>query len=130
MPALLLSRDFDPRKVVYLPSEAKSQLNLTNAAEGTIRQAHFTAQRADLEVEASGPTLLVLSQTYYHPWQAYVNGQPKPIWRANYAFQAIEVPQGTSTVKLVYQDKLFYWGLGLSSVALLGCLVGVIYKPD
>jgi hypothetical protein len=124
-PALLFSPDFDPRKTVCLTPEAKDQLKLDNSAQGTVQEAHFGDRQVELNVESSGPALLVLSQTYYHPWQAYVNGQPVPIWRANYAFQAVEVPQGTSTVKLVYRDKRFYLGLLLSGVTLLGCLIGI-----
>ena len=94
-------------------------------APGEVRHAQFSTRNVELEVETAGPSLLVLSQTYYHWWQACVNGQPAPIWRANYAFQAVEIPPGTSTVKLVYRDKGFYSGMALSIVTLLGCLIGL-----
>ena len=125
LPALL-SGNFDPRKVVYLPVEEEDRLTVvTNIVSGTIRQARFSAQRVEAEVEASQPALVVISQTWYHPWRAYVNGQPTRILRANYAFQAIQVPQGISTVKLVYEDKLFDLGLVFSVTTLLGCLGAV-----
>jgi len=124
IPALLLATNFDARRVVYLPPEARGRLAAAGAAGGVVRQAHFAAQRVELAVQAEAPALLVLSQTYYHPWRAYVNGRPAPIWRADYAFQAVEVPAGASTVKLVYEDRLFEAGLALSGLALLGCLWG------
>jgi Bacterial membrane protein YfhO len=122
-PARLLAQDFNPRKTVFLPPEAKAWLNITNEAQGTIRRMDFAAQRMELEVAASAPALLVLSQTYYHPWRAYVNGQPAKIFRANYAFQAVAIPQGPSTVKLVYQDRAFIYGATISIATLLGCLI-------
>lgn len=127
-PALLLAQDFNPRKTVYLPPESKTLLNITNGTQGTIRQAHFTAQHIEFEAEADAPALLVLSQTYYHPWHGYVNGEPAKILRANYSFQAIEIPQGRSTVKLVYQDRAFFYGAIISVVTLLGCLIAMLPK--
>ncbi len=126
MPALLVSKEFDPRKVVYLPPEARPHVAVTNQVEATIRSKRFSAQRIDLEVEAPASTLLVLAQANYPAWQAQVNGQPARIWTANYAFQAIVVPQGKSTVNLVYHDQRFRTGLAVSVLALLGCLVGLV----
>jgi hypothetical protein len=42
------------------------------------------------------------------------------IWRANYAFQALEVPAGSHQVKLVYEDKRLLAGALLSGLGLLG----------
>jgi hypothetical protein len=127
-PALLFSQNFNPHKTVYLPLDAQDKVHLTNAVQGAVRAAQFTPQRVELETEAGEPTLLVLSQTYYHPWRAYVNGQPEPVWRANYAFQAVEIPGGRSTVELVYQDQFFYWGLLIAGFTLLGCLIGLAMR--
>jgi hypothetical protein len=127
-PALLLTQDFNPQKTVYLPPESKVLLGITNGTKGTIRQTHFTAQRLEFETEADAPALLALSQTYYHPWRAYVNDQPVKIFRANYAFQAVAVPQGRSTVKLVYQDKAFIFGATISTITLILCLAVVFQK--
>ena len=40
--------------------------------------------------------------------------QPIPLLRANHAFQAIEVPAGRHEVRLVYEDRLFYYGARIS----------------
>lgn len=121
IPALLLSRAFDPRRVVYLTPEVKNLINITNQAQGKVLEAQITAQRLDFEVEASAPTLLVLSQTYYHLWHAYVDEKPVPLWRANLAFQALEVPAGNHHVKLIYRDPYFDTGAALSLLALGAC---------
>jgi hypothetical protein len=124
IPKLLLDPSFDPRKTVYLPPEA-GELKILNATQSTVRVEHFSAQREEFEIDSDNPALLVLSQTYYHPWTAYVDGQPTKIWRANYAFQAIPVPQGKSRVKLVYEDKLFQFGTVVSTLSLAGCLIAM-----
>jgi uncharacterized membrane protein YfhO len=65
---------------------------------------------------------VVIAQAYYPAWKAYVDGQPARIWRANYAFQAVEVPAGQHQVLLRYEDKRLLMGAALSSLGLLVCL--------
>jgi hypothetical protein len=126
IPDLLLRPDFDPRRVAFLPLEARASLAVTNASRGTVRSATFTARHVDMEVESPAAALVVISQTYYHPWRAYVDAKPVRLWRANYAFQAIEVPTGAHTVKLRYEDRWFQIGAFLSVASLLACIVALI----
>jgi len=68
-----------------------------------------------------------VAQAYYHCWRASVDGAPVPLWRANYAFQALEVPPGRHEVRIVYVDRAFQAGAVISIMALLLC-VAVIWK--
>jgi hypothetical protein len=43
------------------------------------------------------------------------------LWRANYAFQALEVPAGRHKVQLVYRDGKLLAGALLSALGLLAC---------
>ena len=52
---------------------------------------------------------------------AYVDGKPTPLWRANHAFQALEVPGGKHLVRLAYEDRGFIYGGMISLGCLLGC---------
>jgi uncharacterized membrane protein YfhO len=88
-----------------------------------ILSTNFTAQRIDVQVDAAGPGMVVVAQAYYPAWHAYVDGQPTRLWRANYAFQALEVPAGRHQVEIVYQDRTFHLGCLISLAALLGCAV-------
>ena len=74
-------------------------------------------------MDADAPAMVVVAQSYYHPWRAYVDGHATPLWRANYAFQALEVPGGKHQVTLVYEDQLFIFGCALSLVSLFACVV-------
>ena len=121
-PALLLQTDFDPQQTVYLPPEARSLLTATNQIHGIISARNFSAQRLDFDVDVDAPALLVLSQTYYHPWSAYVDSKPMQILRANYAFQAVEIPAGHHAVRFTYQDRLFQAGAVISGATFAGCM--------
>jgi hypothetical protein len=120
---MLTNSNFNPRQEVCLPMEAKAFITVSNATTVKISLARFSAQQIEAEVEAASPTLLVAAQTYYHPWQAYVDGNPTRLWPANYAFQAFEIPAGLHHIKLVYEDRQFYLGAIISLATLAGCLM-------
>ena len=113
--------DFDPVRFVYLPPEAKAFITATNQAEAKILSHHVEAEHVEAEVEAGSPAMVVVAQAYYHPWRAYVDGKATPLFRANYAFQALEVPAGKHQVRLVYEDRNFLHGVILSLFSLLTC---------
>jgi hypothetical protein len=112
---------FDPRNLVYLPPEAASVIKATNRTTATIASSRFTAHRSEIQVEASEGSVLVVAQAYYHPWKAYVDGAPVRLWRANYAFQALEVPAGQHAVTLAYEDSQFRQGAFISGITLVVC---------
>ena len=84
----------DFRQVTCLPPEAKSLVKAQRQPEARILATDFTPSRQKMRVRTPGPALLVLTQSYYHNWKAAVDGVEVPLWRANYAFQAVEVPAG------------------------------------
>ena len=115
--------DFDGAKMVFLPPEAKSLVAVTNQTAARVLNSQFKAQRVDIEVEAAGPSLVVVAQTYYRNWRVYVNDEPTHMLRANYAFQAFQVPAGRHHVRLVYEDRAFQFGAVVSACLAACCLV-------
>ena len=120
--AALTNANFAPQREVYLPVEARPFVTVSHASAAQILSFKSAAQHLEATVAATEPTMLVVAQTYYHPWRAYLDGQPVRLWRANYAFQALVVPTGTHQVKLVYEDHRFYFGAAVSLATLGGCI--------
>ena len=114
--------NFEPRELVYLPPEVKPFITVTQKAEAKILPLQYSANRLRLEVEAGAPAMVVVAQAFYEPWHAYVDGKPTKLFRANHAFQALEVPAGRHEVNLVYEDRIFEVGAVISLATLL--LVG------
>jgi len=128
----IASADFDPRSQVYISPEQTIAPIVANAAPVAVSWIRFTAQRVTAHVDAAAPGWVVIAQTYYHPWHAYVDGRPMHLWRANYAFQAIEMPPGSHELVLVYEDRRFSIGVSISLAALLACAVLLLlaWKPE
>jgi uncharacterized membrane protein YfhO len=118
----LIEPTFNPRQIVYLPIAAESFTHATNAADPKIISTRFATHRIQLQVHTDTASMIVFAQSYYHPWHAYVNDERVPLLRANYAFQALEVPAGQHKVELVYEDRRFYLGTLISWLAGLSCV--------
>lgn len=115
----LAAPDFNPAKVVYLPEELRGGHFPTNAANARVLSTRWTARELVIEVESDAPTWVVIAQTHYHAWQFPTDERQIPIYRANHAFQAVEVPHsGRSRITLRYRDGGFELGVFLSLVTL------------
>ena len=115
---------FAPAEVVYLPLDTKAFVSVTNRTEAKIIGRRFEANRAVIDVFAQQPSLLVMAQADYHLWRARVDDRAIPVLRANYAFQAVQMPAGLHEVTLQYEDNLFHAGAMISVLALGGCAAG------
>jgi hypothetical protein len=118
----LVQSDFNSLEVVYLPLEAQGKMSAAKAGAATIVSRSFSAKRVQLEAAADEATMLVIAQSFYPGWQATVDGNPVPLWRANYAFQALEIPKGKHLVELRYREPLLGMGAAITGISLGVCL--------
>jgi Bacterial membrane protein YfhO len=123
------SEKFEPRRFVYLSSEARAVVNAKYQPGAKVLSSEFSAQHVRTEVDTPAAAMLVVAQAFYQPWRAYVDEKPVRLWRANYAFQALEVPAGRHQIKLVYEDRAFRLGVAISVVAWAGCLGALCRRP-
>lgn len=85
-------------------------------------------QRVTIEIPQDGGGLLVLSDTFYPGWKAFVDGERRPIHRANGTFRGVFIDPGDRQVIFTYEPASFRYGLMLT-VAGLVALVGVAVAP-
>ena len=119
--AALSRTNLDLRQAVFLPLAARGSLSATRQPAARVLGTTFSDQSVSIQTEAPAPSLVVISQTHYPAWKAYVDGRRATLWRANYAFQALEVPAGRHQVQLRYEDKQLLVGAILSAAGLLAC---------
>lgn len=124
--AAIFENDFNPSQTVFLPEEARGLVQPIKSSRAEILSLHFQASRLDFDAQSDAAAMVVVAQTYYPAWHAYVDGRATPLWRANYAFQSLEVPAGKHQVSLIYEDRAFYWGAIISIVSLLSCGTGLL----
>jgi hypothetical protein len=78
--------------------------------------------RLQLLVKSKEDSLLVLSDTYYPGWKAFVDGAPQKIYQADYAFRAVPLNPGTHRLEFVYDPMSFKLGAGVTLLGILGCI--------
>ena len=70
--------------------------------------------RIEVQAEAAKPGYVVLLDTCYPGWRAWVDGTSVEIERANYLFKAVKIPAGRHEVLLRYEPTSFRVGAFLS----------------
>jgi hypothetical protein len=79
-----------------------------------------------LRARADGPSLLLLNDKFDPHWTVAVDGQPRPLLRANFLMRAVELPPGEHTLEFTFRLPAGPLSLSLAGLALTcGCLVWV-----
>jgi len=115
----LFSAEFNPRSQVFLPLNAAGQIHLSGTGRGQILSSRVGAHRIEATVKTDQPMMLTLAQANYPGWRATVDDRPVPLWTANLAFQALQVPAGEHEVRIVFRSDTFLLGAVLAVIGLL-----------
>ena len=105
-----------------LELERQAGLRMVEPADGDEEPPRIVSEtptRTVIEVERQEPGYLVISQARYPGWKARVNGAEARLFRANYAFSAVELAAGSSVVDYYYDPDSLRVGLWI----LLGSAV-------
>ena len=96
--------------------------------EGGVEFISESNNRLQLLVKAPESTFLVLNDTYFPGWKAFVDGKKTKIYRADYTFRAIPLNAGTHRVEFVYDPLSFKLGAAISIFGIIGCIGIYIFR--
>ncbi len=124
--ALAAMRDpaFDPASQVILDMPDVPQVAAANDYTATLTL--YQPEHVLVEVATDQLAWLVLTDTYYPGWRAFIDGKPAPITRADMLFRAVAVPQGKHCVEFVYDPLSLKIGAGVSLAALIVAVVCLV----
>ena len=118
--ARLASPTHEPRQVALVEEPPPDGfLGSEPPGQGTVSLVD-RSERVTLDVTATQPGFVVLTDQYYPGWRATVDGVPTPILRANYAFRAVHVPPGRTVVEFRYRPRSVWLGAVISLTTLAG----------
>jgi len=101
----------------------------TNVKNQDVKFEKYTSQAVEVLVTTSRHELFVLSDNYFPGWKAFVDNIPHKIYKANYAFRAVEVEPGTHQIRFIYEPASLKLGLLTSLVfVFLGFIVLIIQQ--
>ena len=110
---------FDPAQTAILARGREIDEPSSGNAASAVSLISYAPEEVILQASLSAPSYVVLSDSWYPGWRATIDSMPAATERANLAFRAVYVPQGTHTVCWVYRPASYLVGLGISSAALL-----------
>ena len=113
---------FDPFTQAILRDAPTSNL-IESENAGSVAVIEDWPGHLTLQVTATAPAALIISEAYYPGWAATLNGQPVPVYEADGFAQAVLVPAGDSTLNLNYQPTTLFIGIIISIFTLLICLI-------
>ncbi|MGE5303904.1 MAG: YfhO family protein [Alphaproteobacteria bacterium] len=124
----LVSPAFNPRSTAVV-EEPPEKLSIEPAAGSPLpRIVQRSLNRVVIDARPNAAALLVLGDSYYPGWKAYVDGTASKIYRVNYAMRGVFLSQGHHVVEFRYQPASFYIGLAVSAASLLGIAAFVFWS--
>ena len=100
---------------------------------GSVERLEYDEHQGYLKLQTTAPgsRILVISQNHHPNWHATVNGEPKPLIRANYLWTAIALEPGEHIVELTYRDPIVAttrWITLGGVIILIAAIALCIYK--
>ncbi len=116
----ITEEDFDTSKNVALvwkhPDKGAKKLLST---ESSVVLNSYRFNSIELETSTENEAFLVILDSYYPGWKAYIENKEIEIIEANYIFKALKIPAGSHKIKLTFDPNNFKAGIAVSLITLL-----------
>ncbi|MCL4854025.1 MAG: YfhO family protein, partial [Bryobacteraceae bacterium] len=110
--------------------EPPPEIAWCDAGEDRFRITRRVPGSVDITADMKCAGLLVLADTYFPGWKAWVDEKPAHIYDAYGAIRAVAVPEGTHTVTFRYRPASVFVGAAMSASGLLAAmLLTLVRKP-
>lgn len=108
------------------------QQKFTTDTTANIELISYQPNELKYRSSSESEAMAVFSEIYYpHGWQAYIDGEEVPHFRANYVLRAMMVPAGKHEITFQFEPQVVKTGssIALASSVILGLLLlgGIFY---
>lgn len=119
--------NWKPTEVVHLLGAGECLTNPANEqVTNTVDAVSDKVNSVTLKTTVNHEGWLVLADSYYPGWTAYIDNMPADIIQANLMFRALRVPAGAQEVRFEYQFSWFWPSVLMSVVSLF--IVFVLFR--
>lgn len=110
------------------PSPRAELLSSTGEHLSDIQYTEIDGSHIEFETNTSEESTLVIRNSWFPGWRAYVDGKEVPVNQYPPFFQGIDLLAGASTVTLTYVPIMLYAGGVLSLLTALFCVIVIARK--
>ncbi|HJQ40243.1 MAG TPA: YfhO family protein [Thermoanaerobaculia bacterium] len=121
-----LARDFSER--AWIDAQTTVPRDEVNGP-GRARVERSARGKMRIRASMAGGGWVVISETAWKGWRAYVDGKRAPLRYANHTLLAVYVPQGEHTITMQYLPQSFVIGAWISGITVLLLLgIGIAWR--
>ena len=117
--------EFKAGQVVFLETDPGLRQAGAAVAPEHVKVREYAAERVRVEARVSSPAILVLADNWYPDWVVRVDGEKRPLLRANWTLRGVALGPGRHEVVFAYEPDLFRKGARISVCALVIWIVGI-----
>ena len=122
---------FDPKNVMVVDEKFKSLIDVNKVGydgNGFIRLTNYHPDHLTYEYSSGRDALAVFSEMWYDKgWNAYVDGEKIPYFRADYILRAAQLPGGNHKLEFKFEPSSYYTGETISLIASILLLLSLGY---
>jgi len=122
---------FDPKNVMVVDQKFKSLIDINKVGydgNGFIRLTNYHPDHLTYEYSSGRDALAVFSEMWYDKgWNAYVDGEKIPYFRADYILRAAQLPGGNHKLEFKFEPISYYTGETISLIASILLLLSLGY---
>ncbi len=126
--ASLSDDSFNPAELAVIDKRFSEELNGFQPVYDSTASILFLEYQPNYlkyATEASREQLAVFSEIYFaNGWNAYVDGELQPHWRANYVLRSMRIPAGNHEVEFKFEPQVYYTG---EKISLAGSILLVLF---
>ena len=124
---------FDPKSTAVIDKRFSDQIiNVLDSNTGNINLLEYRPNYLKYNSESVNEGIAIFSEIYYDKgWNAYINGEKKSHFRANYVLRGMKIPSGNHIVEFKFEPLTYKIGETVSltsSIILLLLLSFACYK--
>ncbi|MES2590578.1 MAG: YfhO family protein [Bacteroidota bacterium] len=116
--------EINPARSIVIDEKYKAELEnfvLKQDASASIKMIEYKPNNLKYESNAASEQLAVFSEIYYNKgWNAYIDGELKPHFAANYVLRAMRIPSGKHSIEFKFEPKTYLTG---EKISLISCLL-------
>ncbi len=116
-------------------SAAPSASGQVNTIQPSVLIQRYDLNQIDMEAKTDKAGVLILLDSYFPGWHAFVDGKETPVKSINFVFRGVSMPSGRHHITFRYLPDSFKYGLWISSggaliwmVLLLTGVVGTLRR--
>jgi hypothetical protein len=128
---MLAISSFDPKKVMVVHEEFKPLIDIKKVGydgNAFIRLTNYHPDHMTYEYSSGRDVLAVFSEIWYEKgWNAYLDGEKIPYFRADYLLRAAQLPGGNHKLEFKFEPTSYYTGEMISLIASILLILGLAY---